>query len=71
MFLSLRDILYEERISRLKFPNLEKRRERGNFIAVYRASKGMEKIERRSVSVGWQKYKRTREETEKYYMQET
>ena len=53
---SLRNLLYEERISRLKL--LTPRRERGDFIAVYRASKGLKKIER-SVCVGRQKYKRT------------
>ena len=30
----------------LKLPTLEKRRERGDFMAVYRASKGLEKIDR-------------------------
>ena len=36
---SLRDLLYEERFSRLKLPTLEERREREDFIAVYRALK--------------------------------
>ena len=58
---SLRDLPYEEKLSRLKLPTLEKRRERGDFIAVYRASKGLEKIERRFVCVGRQKYKSTKE----------
>ena len=40
---SLRNIPYKERLSRLKLPTLEKRRGRGDFIAVYRASKGVEK----------------------------
>ena len=67
---SLRDLLYGERLSKLKLPTLEKRRERGDFIAVYRASKGLKKIDKKSVCVGRQKYKRTREEAEKDYMQE-
>ena len=40
---SLGDLPYEERFSRLKLPTFEKRRERGNLIAVYRASKTLEK----------------------------
>ena len=43
---SLRDLPYKERISRLKLPTLEKRRERGDFMAVYRASKDLKKIDR-------------------------
>ena len=38
---SLRNLPYEERLSRLKLSTLEKRR---NLIAVYRASKGLEKL---------------------------
>ena len=34
-----------ERLSRLKLPTLEKRTEMGDFITVYRASKGLEKID--------------------------
>ena len=41
---SLKNLPYEERFSRLKLPTLEKRRERGDFIAMYRASKGLEKM---------------------------
>ena len=41
---SLRNLPYEERIFRLKLPTLEKRRESGDVIAVYRASKGLKKI---------------------------
>ena len=67
---SLRNLPYEERLSRLKLPALEKRRKRKNFMAMYRASKGLGKIDREDVCVGRQKYKRTREETEKDYMQE-
>ena len=40
---SLRNLPYEERLSRLKLPTLKKRRERGDYIAAYRASKGLEK----------------------------
>ena len=35
---SLRNLPYEERLSRLQLPTLEKRRERRDFIAVYKAS---------------------------------
>ena len=40
---SLRNLSYKERLSRLQLPTLEKRRERGDFIVVYKASKGLEK----------------------------
>ena len=43
---SMRNLLYEERLSRLNLPNLEKIRERGDFIAVYRVSKGLKNIDR-------------------------
>ena len=42
---SLRNLPYEERISRLKLSTLKKIRERGDFKAVYRASKGLKKID--------------------------
>ena len=38
---SFRVLPYEERLTRLKLPTLKKKRERGAFIAVYRASKGL------------------------------
>ena len=40
---SLRNLPYEERLSRLKLPTFEKRRDSGDLIAVYRASKSLEK----------------------------
>ena len=43
---SLRNLPYEERLSQLKLPTLEKRRKRTDFIAVYRASKDLEKIDK-------------------------
>ena len=47
MVSSLKQLPYEERLSRLKLPTLErKKKERGDLIAVYRASKGLEKIDR-------------------------
>ena len=48
---SLRNVPYEERLSRLKLPTLEKRRERGDFTAVYRASKGLEISDRDDLCV--------------------
>ena len=41
---SLRDLPYEENFFRMKLPTLAKRKERGDFIAVYKVSKGLEKI---------------------------
>ena len=67
---SLKDLPFEEKNFRLKLSTLKKRKERGDFRAVYRALKGLEKIEGSSLCEGQQKYKRTREETEKDYMQE-
>ena len=43
---SLRNLPNEERLSRPKLSTYEKRRERGDFIAVYRASEDLEKIDR-------------------------
>ena len=42
---SLRNLSFEESLSRLKLPTLEKRREREDFIAVNRSSKDLEKID--------------------------
>ena len=50
MALRLRDLPYEERLTRMKHPTLEKR-ERENFIAVYRASKGLKKIDREDLFI--------------------
>lgn len=41
---------YEDRQSRLKLPTLEEKRER-DFIAVYRASKELEKVDREALFV--------------------
>ena len=43
---SLRNLSYEKRFFRLKLPTFAKRKERGDFIAVCRASKCLEKIDR-------------------------
>ena len=41
----LRNLPYEDRLSRLKLPTLEKRREKADLITVYRASKRREKAD--------------------------
>lgn len=38
----LRDLPYEERLQKLDLPTLEQRKERGDFIAVYRMMNGLE-----------------------------
>ena len=48
---NLRDIPYVEKLSRLKLSTLEKRRERGDFIAPYRASTGLKKFDREDLFV--------------------
>ena len=60
MSLSVRDLLYEERLQRLNLPTLQKRREREEVIAVYRASKEMEKMYRdRYIHMVLKEYKRS------------
>jgi len=73
---SLRDLPYEERLLRLKLPTLVEERERGDVIAVYRARKGVDKVDREDLFVWDQrdtrgygkKLKRTtcRRDTKKY-----
>ena len=58
---NLKDLPYEEILSRLKLPTLENRREIGDFIAVYRALKGLEKIDREDLFV-WDDRTRTEQE---------
>ena len=40
----LRNLTYKERLSKLKLPTLEKRKEKGDFIEVYSALKVWEKL---------------------------
>ena len=46
MIPSLKDVPYEERLKRLGLPTLKERRERGDMIAVFRATIGAENIDR-------------------------
>ena len=46
MSLSVKELLYEERLQRLSLSALLKRREREKLIAIYRTSKEMEKVDR-------------------------
>ena len=42
----LQDLTYEERLTRMELSSLEKRRERGDLIAMYRLIKGIDKLDR-------------------------
>ena len=57
---SLRNLPYEERISRLKLPILKKRKKSRDIIAVYRASKGLEIVDRDDLFV-WDDRRREHE----------
>ena len=51
MIPELQDQSYEEKLARLQFPTLEKRRERGDLIAVYRSVNGIEQLDREDLLV--------------------
>jgi len=55
---------------RLKLPTLVERRERGDLIAVYRALKGVDKVDREDLFVWDQRYKRSWEKVDKDHLQE-
>ncbi len=42
----LRDHTYEERLEKLELTTLERRREKGDLIALYRMQEGLEKLDR-------------------------
>ncbi len=48
---SLRDYTYKERLERLNLTTLERRRERGDLIMMYRLQEGMENLDREDLMV--------------------
>ncbi len=48
---SLRDYTYEERLERLDLTTLERRRERGDFIMMYRLQENLENLDREDLMV--------------------
>ncbi len=48
---SLRDYTYKERLERLDLTTLERRRERGDLIMIYRLQEGMENLDREDLMV--------------------
>ena len=42
---SIQDLPYEDRLKRLGLPTLQQRRERGDLIAIYRVSKGKDRVD--------------------------
>ena len=48
---SLKNLSYEEKLSRLKLSTLEKTREKGDIISVYRVSKRLKKIDKEDLFV--------------------
>ena len=51
MIPELQDQSYEERLTRLQLPTLEKRGERGDLITLYRLLNGMEQLDREDLLV--------------------
>lgn len=59
---SLIDLPYEERLKTLGWITLEQRRERGELLPIYKASKGKQKIDKEDIFNGTQE---TQEDMEK------
>ena len=51
MIPEFQDLTYEERLDRMELPSLEKRRERGDMIAMFRLINGLEKLDREDLLV--------------------
>ncbi len=48
---SIRDLSYEDRLERIHLPTLEKRRGRGDLIAIYKAYEGLEEVDQSDLMV--------------------
>ncbi len=48
---SIRDLSYEERLERIHIPTLEKKRKRGDLIAICKAHEGGEEMDQRDLMV--------------------
>ena len=61
----LRDLQYEERLSKMGLPTLQARRERGDLITLYKIVNGIEKMDKQDLVVVIEKAGRTRGHSKK------